>query len=221
MVSPRNLPRQDSSGRKRPSRGSLDEHRATDGFPPLPAFLRFGPRLVVCLAVMLVAACAVAPLAPRDPQPFDLLGRVLVSYSGGALTANLRWEHGAQKDEIWLMTPTGQTLAHIVDSPAGAVLTRADQQRYEAANVETLTQQALGWALPLALLQHWVRGRAAPGPMSDVQKNGEQPVAFAQHGWRVAISYHTDGEYTGRVRRLDLTDGSNEIRFVVDTWRES
>ena len=53
-----------------------------------------------------------APLAPRDPQPFDVLGRVLVTYSGSALTANLRWEHGAQQDQIWLMTPTGQTLAY-------------------------------------------------------------------------------------------------------------
>ena len=177
-----------------------------------------GTLFVACLAALL-AACAVAPLAPRDPQPFDVLGRVLVTYSGSALTANLRWEHGAQQDQIWLMTPTGQTLAHIVDSTTGAVLTRADQQRYEARNVETLTQQALGWALPLALLQYWVRGVAAPGPVEDMQKNGERPATFAQHGWRVALTYHTEGEVAGRVRRLDLTDGTNEIRFVIDTWR--
>ena len=174
---------------------------------------------VACAAAALLAACAVAPLAPRNPQPFDLLGRVLVTYSGGALTANLRWDHAAQRDEIWLMTPTGQTLAHIVDSPAGAVLTRADQQRYEAGSVEALTQQALGWALPLALLQDRVRGVAAPGPVQDMQTNAQRPATFAQHGWRVALTYHTEGELAGRVRRLDLTDGANEIRFVIDTWR--
>ena len=178
------------------------------------------PLTAACLAAVLLAACAVAPLAPRDPQPFDVLGRVLVTYSGGALTANLRWEHGARQDEIWLMTPTGQTLAHIVDSPDGAVLTRADQQRYEARSVEALTQRALGWALPLSLLQYWVRGIAAPGPTADIQMNGDRPAAFAQHGWRVALTYHAEGEYAGRVRRLDLTDGANEIRFVIDTWRD-
>jgi outer membrane lipoprotein LolB len=176
-------------------------------------------RAAAWLAAALLAACAVAPLAPRNPQPFDLLGRVLVTYGGGALTANLRWDHAAQQDEIWLMTPTGQTLAHIVDSPAGAVLTRADQQRYEAGSVEALTRQALGWALPLSLLQYWVRGVPAPGSVNDMQKNGDRPTAFAQHGWRVALTYHTEGELAGRVRRLDLTDGANEIRFVIDTWR--
>jgi outer membrane lipoprotein LolB len=182
-------------------------------------FLRNLLSFAACGAFTLFVACAVAPLAPRDPQPFDLLGRVLVAYSGSALTANLRWNHDAQQDEIWLMTPTGQTLAHIVDSPSGAVLTRADQQRYEARSVEALTQQALGWALPLALLQYWVRGVAAPGAVQDMQMNGERPASFAQHGWRVALTYHTDGEFSGRVRRLDLSDGANEIRFVIDTWR--
>ncbi len=181
--------------------------------------MRLRTLTAACLAAVLLAACAVAPLAPRDPQPFDLLGRMLVTYSGGALTANLRWEHAARQDEIWLMTPTGQTLAHIVDSEAGAVLTRADQQRFEARSVEALTQQALGWALPLSLLQYWVRGMPAPGPVEGMQTEGNRPGTFAQHGWRVAIAYHTEGEFAGRVRRLDLTDGTNEIRFVIDTWR--
>ena len=166
------------------------------------------------LAAALLAACATVPLAPRNPQPFDLLGRVLVTYSGGAVTANLRWDHAAQQDEIWLMTPTGQTLAHIVDSPAGAVLTRADQQRYEAGSVEALTQQALGWALPLALLQDWVRGVAAPGTRAATcRRTAIDPTAFTQNGWRVALTYHTEGEFAGRVRRLDLNDGANEIRL--------
>jgi outer membrane lipoprotein LolB len=172
-----------------------------------------------CIAAALLAACATVPLAPRDPKPFDLLGRVAVAYSGGAVSANFRWEHAARQDEIWLMTPTGQTLAHIVDSADGAVLTRADQQKYEAASVEALTQKALGWALPLALLQYWVRGAAAPGPVTGTQTDGGRLTALEQHGWRVALTYYTDGEFAGLVRRVDLTDGANEIRFVVDTWR--
>ena len=174
-------------------------------------------------AALLLAACASVQLAPRDPQPFDLLGRVLVTYSGGAVTANVRWSHGAENDEIWLMTPTGQTFAHIIDSPAGAVLTRADQQTYRAGSVEALTRQGLGWALPLNLLQYWVRGMPAPGAPPTAAERGidERLATLTQNGWRVALTYHTEGELAGKVRRLDLKDGSNEIRFVVDTWRDA
>lgn len=175
----------------------------------------------VSAAALLLVACAVAPLAPRDPQPFDLLGRVLVTYNGGALTANSRWQHTAQQDELWLMTPTGQTVAHVLDSPAGAVLTRADQQKYEAQNVETLTRNGLGWALPLSLMQYWVRGMPAPGEVRMEKSEDNRPASLTQHGWRVALTYYTEGEFAGLVRRLDMTDGTNEIRFVIDTWRNS
>ncbi|MGZ5093332.1 MAG: lipoprotein insertase outer membrane protein LolB [Burkholderiales bacterium] len=167
----------------------------------------------------LLAACAAVPLAPRDPQPFDLLGRILVTYSSGALTGNLRWEHTADEDHIWLMTPTGQTLAYILDSAQGATLTRADQTQYRASSVEELTRQALGWSLPLSLLQYWIRGEAAPG-RAEIERGADgRVVALTQNGWRVAFNYYSEGETAGLVRRLDLTDGSNEIRLVIDTWR--
>jgi outer membrane lipoprotein LolB len=170
-----------------------------------------------------VAACATAPLAPRDQQPFDLLGRVFVTYSGGAVTSNVRWEHAAERDEIWLMTPTGQTLAHVVDTPAGATLTRADQQQFRAASVEALTRRALGWTLPLSPLQYWVRGMPAPGSSPEVLERDKQNrlLSFAQNGWRVSFTYQDAGELAGKVRRVDLKDGTNEIRFVVDTWRDA
>jgi outer membrane lipoprotein LolB len=168
-----------------------------------------------------LAACAAIPRAPRDPQPFDLLGRVAVTYTAGSVTANLRWEHSPEEDQIWLMTPTGQTLAFIVDSGRGATLTRADQQQYKAGSVEAHTQQALGWALPLSLLQYWVKGEPAPGsPATAAERaaNGKL-AAVTQNNWQAAFTYYTEGEASGRVRRLDLSDGPNQIRLVIDTWR--
>jgi outer membrane lipoprotein LolB len=174
------------------------------------------------LLAALLAACAAIPRAARDPQPFDLLGRVLVTYTGGAVTANLRWQHALEQDQIWLMTPTGQTLAFIVDSPAGATLTRADQRQYRADSVEALTRQALGWSLPLSLLQYWVRGQPAPGNVTRVERGpGGEVVALDQNGWRTAFTYHAEGDMSGKVRRLDLSDGANDIRLVVDTWRSA
>ena len=186
---------------------------------PLALAARRGAGL---FAAMLLAACATMQPAPRDPQPFDLLGRVLVTYSGGAVTANVRWAHGAGRDEIWLMTPTGQTFAHIEDSASGAVLTRADQQQYRAGSVEALTRQGLGWSLPLNLLQYWVRAMPAPGTPPTAVKRGpdDRLLSFTQSGWRVALTYN-DGDAAGTVRRVDLNDGANEIRFVIDTRRDA
>ncbi|HYC45450.1 MAG TPA: lipoprotein insertase outer membrane protein LolB [Burkholderiales bacterium] len=180
----------------------------------------------VCGALViaaLLASCAAVHIAPRDPEPFDLLGRVLASYSGGAVTANVRWQHVANRDEIWLMTPTGQTLAYIVDTPAGVVLTRADQQEHRAGSVEALTRQVLGWPLPLSQLQYWIRGMPAPGASAGAFERdaSKRLTKFTQNDWRVALTYHETGEYAGKVRLVDLVDGPNRIRFVVDTWRST
>ncbi len=171
--------------------------------------------------VLLLAACA-TPLAPRSAQPFDLLGRALVTYRDGGVTANLRWEHAPDADQIWLMTPTGQTLAYIVDGKGSATLTRADQKQFRAGSVEALTQQALGWPLPLALMQYWVKGEPAPSSKpGTLQRGADGRIAsLQQNDWKVAITYYGEGENAGRVRRLDLSDGANEIRLVVDTWRD-
>lgn len=167
--------------------------------------------------VALCALAACATLTPERRPAFDLLGRVAVAYDEGAFSSNIRWRHDA-RDEIWLMTPLGQTLAHIVDEPNGATLTAADQRQYRAFSVEQLTRQALGWELPLAQLQYWIDGLPAPGlPVTRrVADDGGRTSILEQHGWRIDYAYAADG---GQPRRLEMRKGSAEIRVVVDERR--
>ena len=178
----------------------------------------------VLLALLLPACAALAPERRADipPEaPFDLLGRVLVSYGGRAFSSNVRWQHTAESDEIWLMSPVGQTLAHIVYDADGAILTAADQQKYRASSVESLTRQALGWELPLARLQYWVRGKLVPGSAPDaVERDALQRLAaLTQDGWRMAFVNYPPEQHGGLPRRLDLAGASQEIRLVIDDWR--
>lgn len=155
--------------------------------------------------------------------PFDLLGRVLVNYSGRAFSSNVRWLHGTDRDEIWLLTPTGQALAYIIQDANGALLTGADQKQYSAARVEALTRQALGWEFPLTLLQHWVRGVPAPAPGLEVgasarDANGRVNTLM-QDGWRITYDYGESADAEGLPRRVNLTRSTNNIRLVIDSWR--
>ncbi len=184
--------------------------------------LRLAPALAACLWI---SACASFAPQPRTPaaraEPFDLLGRVLVRYDGRAFSSNLRWQHAARDDEIWLMTPALQTLAHIVDAPGGATLTAADQTQYHAASVEALTRRALAWELPLGRLQFWVRGRPAPGsdPTGAERDADNRYARFSQDGWRVTLEYFARDEHRGLPRRLELAGAGQEIRLVIDSWR--
>jgi outer membrane lipoprotein LolB len=180
-------------------------------------------QLSALAAVLAVAACAA--LGPREAvapgPPFDILGRVLVSYDGRAFSSGLRWRHAPERDEIMLLTPVGQGLAHIVNGADGATLTAADQRRYHAASVEGLTRQALGWELPLAHLRYWVRGEPAPGSAPTVLERDASArlVRLEQDGWRIAFVNYSEHQHGGRPRRLELDRGTQRIRLVIDEWR--
>lgn len=179
-------------------------------------------KMAALAATLAVAACAtVAPPIPQSPVPFDLSGRVLVNYDGRAFASGVRWRHQAARDEIWLLTPVGQALAHIESGAEGATFTGADRRQFQAASAEALTRQALGWELPLTRLQYWARGEIAPGSTPDlVARDAAQRLErLGQDGWRIAYTYDLASGQGGLPRRLDLARGTQEIRFVIDSWR--
>lgn len=181
-------------------------------------------RAIFSLCVI-AALGACAALAPRDAgpraAPFDVLGRVLVRYDGKAFSSHVRWQHGAQFDEVWMMTPTGQTLAHLREDSTGATITSADQTAYRGASAEALTRQALGWEFPLARLQHWLRGMPAPHTAADIAERdgGGRITSMAQEGWRIRCEYITAPEYENLPRRVEVTGATQNIRLVIDSWR--
>jgi outer membrane lipoprotein LolB len=159
---------------------------------------------------------------PPGPS-FDLSGRVLVSADGRAFSSGLRWRHDTGKDELWLLSPLGQALAHIQARPGNATLTSSDQQEYHAASVESLTRRALGWELPVSQMQYWVQGRvASPNPALPATLDAQgRPVLFDEDGWRVRIEYAAMAGQNERPRRLELSRDGQRIRLVIDDWRRS
>lgn len=175
------------------------------------------------VAALVLSGCAALMTVERLPagEPFDVLGRVLASNEGRAFSSGFRWRHDAGADEIWLMSPVGQALAHISATTDGATFTAADQQQYHALSVESLMQRALGWAMPLDRLQYWVRGVAVPGGVvtAVVYDASGRFSELEQDGWRIRYAYAETSAAPQQPRRLDLMRGTQQIRLVIDAWR--
>jgi outer membrane lipoprotein LolB len=182
-------------------------------------------RTCVALAtVAVLAACAALPAGERVPRAaaFDLVGRMAVTHDGRAFTSGVRWQHLEEHDEIWLLTPTGQALAHILSDPTGATLTGADQSQYHASDAESLTRRALGWELPVTRLTWWVRGEIVPPGRAEEALRDQQGrlVRLQQDGWHVTFVHPAANGQGGRPQRLELTRPGYQIRLVIDSWRQ-
>src|SRR6185503_12408132 len=156
-------------------------------------------------AALLLSACA-APglLSPAGDAEFELSGRIAVRYRDDAGSGNIAWRHGARSDEMLLTTPFGQGIARLARTDNEITLTTQDGREFKAADAESLTEQVLGFRVPLVGLADWIQGRAAPKPAPEPTRERRDAsgrlAELEQSGWRILYP-----EYAGeRPSRLTL-----------------
>lgn len=173
----------------------------------------------LCLLLGGCAAIEQQPL-PLGPvgEAFSLSGRVAVKYGAEAASGKINWQHAPASDDLLISTPLGQGVAHIVRRDAQVSLTTSDQKVYQAGDVESLTEQVLGWRLPLSGLHDWVRGRAAAGAPAQARLDDVQRIAeLRQSGWLVEFLAYSGA--SGLPARMRLSRENVDIRLVIDEWR--
>jgi outer membrane lipoprotein LolB len=168
--------------------------------------------------LLLLAACATpAFLFPAADAEFELAGRIAVRYRDDAGSGNIAWRHGARADEMLLTSPLGQGIARIVRSGDEVALTTQDGREFRAADAESLTEQVLGFRVPLLGLADWVRGKpaSAPAPTQQRADTAGRLTELEQSGWRIEYL-----EYQGGLpSRLKLSFPGVELRLAISEWK--
>ena len=183
------------------------------------------------LAVLLhLTGCAIRGRLPEPaadafaPAGFSLEGRLAVRFGDESLAGGISWTHSAARDEVGLASPLGNRLALIVRDGTGVVLTGAGGAQVRADDAERLTEQTLGWRLPLSGLTDWVRARAAPvetaGAADGRRDNAQRWLRLNQSGWVIDFSYQDDAARLPRRLVLGFPAAQKplEIRLVIDRW---
>lgn len=181
--------------------------------------------LTLLLGVLLLGGCATPP--PRLPamsqvqavrETFLLNGRIGVRHDGQGFSGNLSWRHDAGQDEIQLRTPLGQTVAQI-QRTAGSVTLDTPEAHYVAQSPEELTEQVLGWRLPLDGMQYWVLARPAPdGAAESERDDGMRLTRLHQQEWDIEYrDYRMEGNHI-LPSRITMRNGTLELKLIVDSW---
>lgn len=169
------------------------------------------------IAALLGACASLAPSQAVREGEFAVAGRVAVRYGDEAASGRVTWRHSDSDDDLLISTPLGQGIAEITRREGVYTLVTSDGQRFTAADPERLTEQALGYALPLAGLPDWLRGRAQPGVPADTRYDGAQLAELRQQGWTIEyLAYDDDRRLPMRVR---LTRGAFDIRLAIEEWQ--
>lgn len=179
--------------------------------------------LLAVLALVLAAGCATTrPSVPVEttvswPAHWTLQGRIGVQSGEQSLSGNIRWQHRAERDEVLMTSPLGQGVARIVRDADGVLLELPSQPPRRAADAESLTHEAFGYALPVSGLVWWVRGLPDPARAFEARHGAYgQLVQLRQDGWVIDyLQYAADA----RPRKLVVAREGLEIRLVADSWQ--
>lgn len=185
------------------------------------------------LPLLLLAGCAtLGPQAPQSEPPayrqhlqridkirnFGLDGRIGVLTTQKGFSGTMRWHHHEDGDRISFYSPLGTQLGELDANASGVTLTTGNQKTYRADDAETLTEQTLGWSLPLAGLPDWALGRPTAGAHEILAWDAAgRIVRMRQSGWD--IEYPSYQEASGLPGKIVLKSPKLDLKLVVDSWQ--
>jgi outer membrane lipoprotein LolB len=183
-----------------------------------------GIALAVPLALMLGGCASLQsgmPIQPESPlaSRWTLQGRIGVQSGEQSVSGQIHWQHREASDEVLMTSPLGQGVARIVRDAGGVALEIPNQPPRRAPDADTLTREALGYALPVAGLAWWAQASPEPGKPFEATRDAAGRLAqLRQSGWVIDYQQYA-ADAPARPRKLMVSREGLEIRLVVDSWQ--
>lgn len=185
---------------------------------------------------LILAACSSLPQSPEVALPppqykahldqinkiryFAMNGRIAVLTETKGFSGGMRWHHHSEGDDIDFYSPLGTQLGKLTRDEDGVTLTTSNQNTLHANDAEALTQQALGWSLPMDGLTDWMLGRPADGPSDVLAWDKEGNITrMKQQGWDIQYSNYTLFDGVALPDKITLKSKKLDLKLVVETWQ--
>lgn len=175
---------------------------------------RFKPILPVA-ALLMLAACAQPHMAGKeswraqtDIPDFAADGRLAIKMNEKGSYANFDWTYQNQVQTIDVNTPLGNTIGQLCQDRQGVLAVDSKGKKYQAATPQQLSEQLLGFALPVQYLHVWANGQWVANAPYQLLPDGR----LQQFEWTITRSLNTDG--TPKI--LLLESSRLTLRLVFD-----
>jgi len=171
------------------------------------------------------------PSLPQTERSFHdnilIQGRFSVAYEQNnrpqSVQGRFQWQQQGQRIDIDLMSPLGQTMAKISITPNSASIQPSGKEIKVAENVAELTEQSLGWSLPVAGMREWLQGfnRSSTNQRQMASLSGNDQ--FVTEGWHIQYVSWQQNSVAVYPKRIDLTRTSQQqhplsLRIIIDQW---
>lgn len=186
----------------------------------------FKKTVLVCVSsVLLLSACATFQKEPDKPYSrasslrfykiaqwsFD--GRLALTGQKDSWSANVGWQHSADKERIRLAGPLGQGATVIQLTGDKVTIDRGNGDVQSSTDPEMFINQQVGMFVPVQSLRYWVVG--LPEPEQAFQ---ETDAGFKQSGWLVEYKQMQSVENELMPRKILVSNEQVKLKLIIDQW---
>jgi len=197
---------------------------------PMPTYRPFRLLPILSFAAVLAGCATTGTNTPNANVPVaayrdtvDFSGSLSVSYQqdGQAHNDTVRYSWSQRPDniDVTITGPLGQTLATLHVTPQAATLTQPDRVPRTAKDIDTLTAQTLGYALPVNGLRDWMQGYATDANGQRFTASPANNEVFTKDGWRLRFAEWQGNAATPMPRRISAgrsaTASSGEMQINI------
>jgi outer membrane lipoprotein LolB len=194
-------------------------------------------RVVILMMSLLLAACAFVPAPPTKQMPTPQwlerqakLEKITSWHINGALAirsadhqslnANYDWRQQGSHYQFTLAGAKSTAELFSANNHAKIISQKHRHPIHASADANSLLSAELGWHLPMASLQYWIRG--LPAPHSHANKQFSQYhrlIRLVQENW--LITYHDFVRVNGidLPQHITLESGDNKIKLLIQHWQ--
>ena len=155
-------------------------------------------------------------------------GRFSVAYEQNnrpqSVQGRFQWQQQGQRIDIDLMSPLGQTMAKMAITPNSATIQQTGKEIKVAENVAELSEQTLGWSLPVTGMRDWLQGfKRGTTNQRQIARPNENDQ-FDTDGWHIHYVSWQQNSVSVYPKRIDLTRTSPQLhqlslRIIIDQWQ--
>lgn len=153
-------------------------------------------------------------------QAFAMQGRIAILTEKKGFSGSIHWQHHIDGDDIQFFSPLGTQLGALSQGADGVTLTISNQHTFHADDAETLTQQLLGWSLPMQGLPNWMLGR--PNNIETATMTWDQDGKLThlnEQGWDIEYPQYMTADGFMLPGKVILKSQKLDLKLVIEQWR--
>jgi outer membrane lipoprotein LolB len=150
---------------------------------------------------------------------WDIRGAMSAKNKNKGWSASMNWvQHGPNDYQIRLMGPLGG--GTVIVTQKGTTVTFQDgSKKVTSHNADELLVQQTGIKLPVNNLYYWVRGLAAPGPITAEHRDQYNHLAqLKQSGYTINFTKYTSVKGIDLPSMIRLEGNGVMVKVVIQNW---